>query len=76
MRIHLRISKTPLEKTRTRALKLINELRGYLVFQGRTLWRTVFQKILLPGRREKCLFLSPNLPLSLDNCDAERVILD
>jgi hypothetical protein len=76
MRIHLRISKRPLEKTRTGALKLINELRRYLVFQGRTLWRTVFQKILLPGQGQKCLFLSPNLPISLDNRDAERVILD
>jgi len=47
MRIHLKILKTPIEKTRTKVSKLIDELREGLVFQGKKLWSVVFRKILL-----------------------------
>gem|GEM_PF-6839711 len=75
MRIHLKISKTQLEKTGALVVELIDELRGNLVFQAKKLWRIVSQKILLLIRREKCLLLDFSLSDSLFCRDAERVIL-
>jgi len=62
MRIHLKILKTPLEKTRAKVLKLIDELRENLVFQGKTLWSAVPLKILFLVGTEKCQF--PGFTLS------------
>jgi len=56
-------------------VKLIDELRGNLVFQAKKLWCVVSQKFLLLIRREKCLLLDFSLSDSLFCRDAERVIL-
>jgi hypothetical protein len=75
MRIHLKILKTPLEKTRTKASKLIDELREGLVFQGKKLWSVVSRKILLLIDEGKCLFLGSDSSIPLYSCDTEYVIL-
>ncbi len=75
MRIHLKISKTQLEKTGTLVVTLIDEMRGNLVFQAKKIWCVVSRKILLLIRRKKCLFLDLSPSGSLFFRDAERVIL-
>ncbi len=71
----MKILKTPLEKTRTKVSKLIDELRGKLVLQGEKLWSVVSQKILLLVDEEKCLYAGCDSSIPLYLRDAGRVIL-
>jgi len=71
----LKILKTPIEKTRTKVSKLIDELREGLVFQGKKLWSVVFRKILLLIDEGKCLFLGCDSSSPLYGRDTEYVIL-
>ena len=71
----MKILKTPLEKTRTKVSKLIDELRERLVFQGKKLWSFVSRKILLLIDEEKCLFLGCDFSSPLYSCDTEYVNL-
>ncbi len=71
----MKILKTPLEKTRTKVSKLIDELRERLVFQGKKLWSVMSRKILLLIDEEKCLFLGCDTSIPLCSRDTEYVIL-
>ena len=71
----MKILKTPLERARTKVSKLIDELRGSLVFQGKKLWSVMSRKILFLIDEEKCLFLGCDSSTPLYIRDAERVIL-
>ncbi|MGD2245645.1 MAG: hypothetical protein PVI11_03765 [Candidatus Aminicenantes bacterium] len=71
----MEILKTPLEKTRTKVSKLIDELRGSLGFQGRKFWGVVSQKILLWVDEERRLFLGGDSSTPPYIRDAEHVIL-
>jgi hypothetical protein len=71
----LKILKTPLEITRTKVSKLIDELRGSLVFQGKKLWSVVSQKILLWIDEGKCLFLDYDSSIPFYSRVTEYVIL-
>ena len=71
----MKILKTPLEKTRTKVSKLIDELRESLVFQGKKFWSFMSRKILLLIDEEKCLFLGCDSLSPLYSRDTEYVIL-
>ncbi len=71
----MKILKTPLEITRTRVSKLIDELRESLVFKGKKLWSVVSQKILLVVDEGKCHSLGYDSSIPLYIRDAEHVIL-
>jgi hypothetical protein len=75
MRILLRILKTPLEKPRINVIKLIDELRGNLAFQGRRLLSVASPKMLLLIIGEKCGLLDFDLASSLLCFETEHVIL-
>ncbi|MDH5706233.1 MAG: hypothetical protein OEZ45_09460 [Candidatus Aminicenantes bacterium] len=75
MRILSRILKTPLEKPRINVIKLIDELRGNLAFQGRIYWCVASPKMHLLVTREKCGLLDFDLAGSLLCCETEDVIL-
>jgi len=67
--------KTPLEKPRINVIKLIDELRGHLAFQGRRDECFASPKMFLLIMREKCGLLDFNLAGSLRCCETEHVIL-
>lgn len=71
----MKILKTPLEGTRTKVLKLIDESGESLVFKGKELWSVVPQKILLGTDKETHLFLSCDSSTPLYIRDTEHVIL-
>lgn len=71
----MKILKTPLEKTRTKVSKLIDELRGDLVFQGKELWSIVSQKILLLIEGEKCPPWDCDTSIPVYSRETEHVIL-
>ncbi len=75
MRILSRILKTPLEKPRINVIKLIDELRGNLAFQGRKDECFASPKMLLRIDREKCGSLDFDLAGFLLCCKTEHVIL-
>jgi hypothetical protein len=75
MRILSRILKTPLEKPRINVIKLIDELRGNLAFQGGKHRSAASPKTLLLITREKCGLLDFDLAGSLLCFETEHVIL-
>lgn len=75
MRILSRILKTPLEKPKINVIKLIDELKGNLAFQGKKQCAVASPKMLLLITREKCGLFNFDLAGSLLSSETEHVIL-